>query len=199
MLSFCSPTVRYLKLLCSIKRVRSNNKEPVPKLLEFDSDLQQTSSTGRAQIMSCFRNFFHLICAASQSTQESCYGLPSRITCTHVLRVCGCVLSFFFFFLIHVNSKCNQTFSMQWVSDGRVQPIRRFLSFYAPPSRSTALFTWYCSQMWISFVFLRGYYDMMWPIPEITLHGPVGFSIFALGFYPPKNPQTNIDIHLIRE
>lgn len=36
------------------------------------------------------------------------------ITCTHVLRVCGCVPLFSFFFLfIRANGKCNQTVSMQ--------------------------------------------------------------------------------------
>lgn len=38
---------------------------------------------------------------------------PAPITCTHVLRVCGCVLSSIFF--IHANCKCSQTVSMpQW-------------------------------------------------------------------------------------
>lgn len=47
--------------------------------------------------------------------------------------------------------------------------------------------------MWISegsLCFPRGYYDMMCTIPEITLHGPVGFSI-ALGFYPKKSSNLH--------
>lgn len=142
--------------------------------------------------------FPHSICAASESTQESCYGSAfSDHVYARLTRVWMCSLSFFFFLSMWTVNVTRHFPCSEWATGKCSQSggSSRFTSRLPDLPLCLHDTAVKCGHQRAPFVFLRGYYDMMWPIPEITLHALVGFSIFALGFYPKQKKSSNLHRH----